>query len=70
MSKLKFQSFLLTKDHVDGMVKALKQAGIRVEQDKKAGTISGFFKNEEIFSAIEKGSGQPWIVRHVVGLFS
>lgn len=70
MKNLKFQSFLLTKPHVDGMVKAMKTAGIRLDIDKDAGVIKGYFKNTEVFFAIEKGRNAPWIVRHVVGLFN
>ena len=68
--KMEFKSFLLTKNHVDGMVKAMKSAGIRLDIDKSAGTIRGFFQDTEIFWAIEKGRNQPWIVRHVTDLFA
>lgn len=68
-TKLKFQSFLLTKPHINGMVAAMKSAGIRLEIDKDAGTIQGFFGDTQVFWAMEKGHRQPWIVRHVVDLF-
>jgi hypothetical protein len=69
-TKLKFQSFLLTTDHINGMVKAMKQIGLRVERDQDAGTVRAFYGDKEIYWAIQKGRNQPWIVRHVVGLFS
>jgi len=65
---MKFQSFLLTTDHVNGMVKALKQAGLRVERN--SGTVKAFHNDKRIFAALQKGRNQPWIVRHVVGLFN
>jgi hypothetical protein len=69
MQKLKFQSFLLTKNHVVGMTKALKKAGLKVNIDKDAGTVEAYFDDTQVFVAIEKGQNQPWIVRHVVDLF-
>lgn len=68
--KPKFTSFLLPKSHVTAMVKAMKQAGLRVEQDKDAGTVKAFYGEHEVYRAIEKGRNQPWIVRHVVDLFA
>ena len=61
---------LLTKDHIKGMTKAMEIAGLPVEKDWKAGTVRVMHKGKEIFAAIEKGRNQPWIVRHVDGLFS
>jgi hypothetical protein len=69
-TKLKFQSFLLTTDHINAMVKAMKQAGLRVERDRDAGTVRAFHNDTEVYGAIQKGTNQPWIVRHVVDLFS
>jgi hypothetical protein len=69
MSKPKFKSFLLTKTHVTAMVKAMKQAGLRVVEDKTAGTVQAFYGEHEVYAAIEKGHNQPWIVRHVENLF-
>jgi hypothetical protein len=67
----KFQSFLLTTPHVKGMVKAMKEAQLRIDEDKDAGTIRAFFGTTEVFLAIQKGDkNQPWIVRHFVGLFA
>lgn len=60
---------LLTKDHIKAMVKAMKQVGITVETDWKAGTVEAFHNDKSIYKALEKGDGQPWIVRHVDNLF-
>lgn len=68
--KLQFKSYLLTKEHITAMVKAMKSAGLRVVQDKDAGTVEGFYDETQVFWAIEKGRNQPWIVRHVVDLFA
>jgi hypothetical protein len=51
-------------------VKAMKQAGLRVERDRDAGTVRAFYNDTEVYGAIQKGTNQPWIVRHVVDLFS
>ena len=51
------------------MIKALKQINIRVETDFSAGTARAYFKDVAIFTALQKGRNQPWIVRHVVDLF-
>ena len=67
-TKLKFQSFLLTTDHINAMVKAMKQVGLRVERD--SGTVKAFHNDTEVYWAMQKGRNQPWIVRHVVDLFS
>jgi hypothetical protein len=69
-TKLKFQSFLLTTDHINAMVKAMKQVGLRVERDRDAGTVKAFYNDKTVYWAMQKGRNQPWIVRHVVGLFS
>ena len=69
-TKLKFQSFLLTTDHINAMVKAMKQVGLRVERDRDAGTVKAFHNDKTVYWAMQKGRNQPWIVRHVVGLFS
>jgi aryl-phospho-beta-D-glucosidase BglC (GH1 family) len=69
MPKPKFKSSLLTKNHVDGMVKAMKQAGLNVVRDDSAGTVRAFYGTHEVYAAIEKGHNQPWIVRHVENLF-
>jgi hypothetical protein len=69
-TKVKFQSFLLTTDHINAMVKAMKQVGLRVERDRDAGTVKAFYNDKTVYWAMQKGRNQPWIVRHVVGLFS
>jgi hypothetical protein len=61
---------LLTKEHIKGMVKAMKQAGLRLEIDWQSGTVEAFHKDKSIYKALEKGKGQPWIVRHVDNLFA
>lgn len=61
---------LLTKEHVEAMVKALESAGLPLEKDWQAGTVRAYFKGKEIFAALEKGKNQPWIVRHVDDLFA
>lgn len=68
-NKFKFKSFLLTKNHVLGMIKAMENAGLTVEKDFYAGTVIAKFKKTEVYRAIEKGRDQPWIVRHIVDLF-
>jgi hypothetical protein len=70
MSKPTFKSFLLTKTHVNAMVKAMKQAGLNVVRDDSAGTVRAFYGTHEVYAAIEKGHNQPWIVRHVENLFA
>ncbi len=67
--KIEFKSYLLTTPHIKAMVKAMKEAGLRVVEDKDAATVEGFYGKTQIFWAIEKGVGQPWIVRHAVDLF-
>jgi hypothetical protein len=52
------------------MVKAMKQAGLRLEIDWQSGTVEAFHKDKSIYKALEKGKGQPWIVRHVDNLFA
>jgi hypothetical protein len=66
----KFKSFLLTIDHVKGMVKAMKAAGLRLEIDWSYGTVEAFYGEHSVYKAIEKGRNQPWIVRHVENLFA
>lgn len=61
---------LLTKEYVKAMVKSLESAGLSVEKDWKCGTVRVIHNNETIFSALEKGKNQPWIVRHVDNLFA
>jgi hypothetical protein len=68
-NKFKFKSFLLTTPHVKAMIAALKKINIKVETDFSAGTARAYFKDVEIFAALQKGHNQPWIVRHVVDLF-
>jgi hypothetical protein len=68
--KLKFQSFLLEKKHVTAMVKAMKAAGLDVKSNMAEGTVEAFYKGTSVYKALEKGKGQPWIVRHVVDLFA
>lgn len=68
--KLKYKSFLLTKKHIVAMIKAMKQAGLRLEIDWDAGTVEAFYGKHQVYWAIQKGENQPWIVRHVEDLFS
>jgi hypothetical protein len=68
-NKFIYKSYLLTTPHVKGMIKALKQINIRVETDFSAGTARAYYKDVAIFTALQKGRNQPWIVRHVVDLF-
>ncbi len=67
--KHKFYSCLLPKDHIKAMVKAMKDAGLRLEIDWKSGTVEAFHGDRSVYKAIEKGRNQPWIVRHVENLF-
>ena len=70
MTNLKYKSFLLTNPHIKGMVKAMKSAGLRVIEDEDAGTVEAFYKDTQVYWAIQKGNkNQPWIVRHVENLF-
>ena len=48
----------------------MKQVGLRVERDRDAGTVKAFHNDKTVYWAMQKGRNQPWIVRHVVGLFS
>jgi len=66
---MKYKSYLLTIDHIKGMVKAMKSAGLRLEIDWSAGTVEAFYGKKSVYLAIEKGAGQPWIVRHAENLF-
>lgn len=68
--KMKFQSFLLQKNHIKAMVKAMKEVGLTLDIDWAYGTVVAKWGEIEVFRAIEKGRNQPWIVRHVVDLFS
>lgn len=61
---------LLNKTHVKAMVKAMKSAGLRLEVDYEAGTVIAYHDDKVIYRALEKGKGQPWIVRHVDALFN
>lgn len=61
---------LLATDHVKAMIKAMNQAKLSVESDWKAGTVIAKHGETEVFRALQKGKGQPWIVRHVDNLFS
>jgi hypothetical protein len=67
---LKFQSFLLKKEDVTAMIKAMRDAKLNVNVCWEAGTVEAFYGKTLVFMALEKGKGQPWIVRHVVDLFS
>ncbi len=69
MKTPKFYSCLLITDHVENMVQAMEDAGLRVEAEWDAGTVEAFFKDESVFTAIQKGLNQPWIVRHLDNLF-
>ena len=69
-NKFKFKSFLLTTPHVKAMIAALKKINIKVDADFRDGTVRAYFKDVEIFAALQKGRNQPWIVRHVVDLFA
>lgn len=60
---------LLTKPHIKGMVKAMKVAGLPVVTDWDAGVVKCEFKGKTIFFAIEKGRGNPWIMRCEDDLF-
>jgi hypothetical protein len=65
-------SFITTPGAVSAMVKGIKSAKIfKVFVDKQAGTISAVHRTSgvEVFAAIQKGSHQPWIVRHHKELF-
>lgn len=52
------------------MIAALKKINIKVDADFRDGTVRAYFKDVEIFAALQKGRNQPWIVRHVVDLFA
>ena len=68
---MKFNSYLLTKEHVKAMVQAMRTAGLNLEINWKEGTVIASHKKAgEVFRALEKGKGQPWIVRHVENLFA
>lgn len=69
MKNIKFRSFLVTKPHIVGMIKAMKSAGLRLEIDWDAGTVEAFYGKTSVYQAIEKGCNQPWLVRHAGGLF-
>jgi hypothetical protein len=60
---------LLNKTHVKAMVKAMQVAGLKVNIDWQDGTVEAFYGDKSVYKALEKGKGQPWIVRHVDGLF-
>jgi hypothetical protein len=65
-------SFITTPGAVSAMVKGIKAAKIfKVFVDKHAGTISAVHRTSgiQVFAAIQKGSHQPWIVRHHKELF-
>ena len=70
MTKPKYKSFLLTKNHIMAMVKAMREAGLRLEIDWDGGTVEAFYGKHSVYMAIEKGENQPWIVRHVENLFA
>jgi hypothetical protein len=72
---MKFISSLATLEQINGMDRAMTKAGLRIARDNQAGCMKAYGRNQEgreveIFAALEKGAGQPWIVRHVENLFS
>ena len=71
-TKYKTVSNLLTIEHVNAMVGALDDTGsFVVVRDIWAGTVvvTGRKTGTEVYRAIEKGTGQPWIVTHIHDLF-
>jgi ribosome-associated translation inhibitor RaiA len=67
---MKLQSFLTTKDDVKSMLRAMRKSNcFEINADFQAGTIVAKHEGEDVFRAIEKGKGQPWIVSHHAKLF-
>lgn len=48
----------------------MQVAGLKVNIDWQDGTVEAFYGDKPVYKALEKGKGQPWIVRHVDDLFS
>lgn len=66
-------SALLVKDQVKGMIKAMRLSKeFTIETDWDYGTVKAYHTRtkREVFTAIEKGRKQPWIVIHHKQLFA
>lgn len=62
---------LLNTEHVKAMTSALEGAGVfKVEKDWQEGTVTATHGKKEVFKALQKGKGQPWIVRYHDELFA
>jgi hypothetical protein len=64
---------LLTTPHVRSMVKAMETAGMfTIQADWSEGTVMAFHpaSKREVYRAIQKGEGAPWIIRHHKELFT
>lgn len=65
-------SFLARTNVVEKMIKAIRSTFLfEIFIDRQAGTMTAVHKMSgiEVFAAIQKGSHQPWIVRHHKELF-
>ena len=64
-------SFMQTTEHVTAMCKALREAGCFTIK-REGGTVRAWHtvRKLEVFAAIQKGAGQPWIIRHHKQLFA
>lgn len=60
---------LLTTEEVTAQVKAMDQAGLELDVDYKAGTVVARSKGVVLYRALQKGSSDAWIVRHLDNLF-
>ena len=67
------KSSLATSQQMSAMLRALRaESDLTVQHDKAAGTAVAYVTNRSltVFSALQKGAGQPWIVRMMDGLLS
>jgi hypothetical protein len=55
---------MLKTPAVKAYLQMLKQAGCAVKLDTKTGTAEAFDGDAPVFRALQKGPGNPWIVRY------
>jgi hypothetical protein len=53
---------MATTETIDQWVETLRQAGCKVVRDREAGTVIAKDGDVDVYRAIQKGMGGPWIV--------
>lgn len=67
--KLKTIAFAAPTKWVKNLVKGIKEAGYKVEEDYKDGTVTAYMDGEVVFRAMEMNRGF-WMTRGVEGMFT